>query len=60
MGVGQTLTTGAEDGVKSGCVGVLRLLSCFERVLPHYSVVLRRNQDKIHQGSNKDNLYYTM
>lgn len=35
MGAGGTLlTTGAENGVKSGCVGVFRLL-CFERVLLH-------------------------
>lgn len=47
MGVGGTLLiTGAEEGVKSGCVGVLRLLSCFERVSLHYSSVLRETQSR--------------
>lgn len=43
MGEGLLTTTGAERWVKSGCVRVFRLLLCFERVLLHYSSLLRHS-----------------
>lgn len=43
---GTLLTAAAEDEVKSGSVGVLRLLSCSEKVLLHYTSVLRDTQSR--------------
>ena len=46
VGGATVLTTAAEDGVKSGRAGVLRSLSCFEKVLLHYTSVLRDTQSR--------------